>query len=167
MAGVPWTRIGEAVGHDDLVTTAPTYTHVVADERELEYEELLQWRSPRKNLDQWNFSGPGADVEADHFLALNYGYALIADMAWREEIVALVKNGIAEPTGEGHVKVAHEQLLRGWRSGESQLTKEGRLRRRVLKAMLREHRWTGQIRFELGVVAGMQAVKRARGEAID
>jgi integrase len=37
-AGVPWARIGEAVGHDDLMTTARTYTDVVADERELDYE---------------------------------------------------------------------------------------------------------------------------------
>src|SRR5215213_8755374 len=36
LSGVPWARIGEAVGHDDLVTTARTYTHVVADERELD-----------------------------------------------------------------------------------------------------------------------------------
>lgn len=28
-------------GHDDLVTTARSYTHVVADERELDYAELL------------------------------------------------------------------------------------------------------------------------------
>jgi integrase len=41
LAGVPWARIGEQVGHDDLVTTARTYTHVVADERELDYPELL------------------------------------------------------------------------------------------------------------------------------
>jgi integrase len=38
---MPWARIGEFVGHDDLVTTARTYTHVVADERELDYAELL------------------------------------------------------------------------------------------------------------------------------
>jgi hypothetical protein len=38
---MPWARIGELVGHDDLVTTARTYTHVVADEGELDYEELL------------------------------------------------------------------------------------------------------------------------------
>jgi hypothetical protein len=41
LAGVPWARIGEQVGHDDLVTTARTYTHVVADERELDYPRLL------------------------------------------------------------------------------------------------------------------------------
>jgi integrase len=35
LAGVPWARIGEAVGHDDLVTTARTYTHVLVDETEL------------------------------------------------------------------------------------------------------------------------------------
>ena len=41
LGGMPWARIGEIVGHDDLVTTARTYTHVVADERELDYSELL------------------------------------------------------------------------------------------------------------------------------
>jgi integrase len=41
LGGMPWARIGELVGHDDLVTTARTYTHVVSDERELDYEELL------------------------------------------------------------------------------------------------------------------------------
>jgi integrase len=41
LAGMPWARIGELVGHDDLVTTARTYTHVVADERELDYTQLL------------------------------------------------------------------------------------------------------------------------------
>jgi integrase len=42
LAGVPWARIGEQVGHDDLVTTARTYTHVVADERELDYATLTE-----------------------------------------------------------------------------------------------------------------------------
>jgi integrase len=41
LGGMPWARIGELVGHDDLMTTARTYTHVVADERELDYGELL------------------------------------------------------------------------------------------------------------------------------
>lgn len=41
LGGMPWARIGELVGHDDLVTTARTYTHVVVDERELDYAELL------------------------------------------------------------------------------------------------------------------------------
>jgi integrase len=39
--GVPWARIGELVGHSDLVTTARTYTHVVADEAELDYARLV------------------------------------------------------------------------------------------------------------------------------
>ncbi|MBA3412363.1 MAG: site-specific integrase [Actinobacteria bacterium] len=42
LAGVPWARIGEQVGHDDLVTTARTYTHVVADESELDYRRALE-----------------------------------------------------------------------------------------------------------------------------
>jgi integrase len=41
LGGAPWARIGEHVGHDDLVTTARTYTHVLADEREIDYEEVL------------------------------------------------------------------------------------------------------------------------------
>jgi integrase len=39
--GLSWARIGEAVGHSDLMTTARTYTHVLADEAELDYEALL------------------------------------------------------------------------------------------------------------------------------
>lgn len=41
LGGMPWARIGELVGHDDLMTTARTYTHVVADEDELDYSALL------------------------------------------------------------------------------------------------------------------------------
>jgi integrase len=41
LGGMPWARIGELVGHDDLMTTARTYTHVVADEAELDYDSLL------------------------------------------------------------------------------------------------------------------------------
>jgi len=41
LAGVPWARIGELVGHDDITTTSRVYTHVVADEAELDYAELL------------------------------------------------------------------------------------------------------------------------------
>jgi hypothetical protein len=39
--GAPRHWIGEAVGRDDIVTTARTYTHVVADERELDYTKLV------------------------------------------------------------------------------------------------------------------------------
>jgi integrase len=42
LGGMPWARIGELVGHDDLMTTARTYTHVVADEGELDYAEVLR-----------------------------------------------------------------------------------------------------------------------------
>jgi integrase len=42
LGGMPWARIGELVGHDDLMTTARTYTHVVADERELNYRAMLR-----------------------------------------------------------------------------------------------------------------------------
>jgi integrase len=39
--GLSWARIGEFVGHTDLMTTARTYTHVLTDERELDYRSLI------------------------------------------------------------------------------------------------------------------------------
>jgi integrase len=41
LAGVPWATIGQNVGQRDLAVTANTYTHVLVDERELDYENLL------------------------------------------------------------------------------------------------------------------------------
>ncbi|MDX6479638.1 MAG: hypothetical protein QOG85_148 [Gaiellaceae bacterium] len=41
LAGVPWARIGEHVGQRNLSVTADTYTHVLADETELDYAALL------------------------------------------------------------------------------------------------------------------------------
>jgi integrase len=41
LAGVPWARIGEAVGHDDITTTSRVYTHVLADETEVDYRAVL------------------------------------------------------------------------------------------------------------------------------
>jgi integrase len=40
LSGVPWARIGEAVGHDDITTTSRVYTHVVTDEREVDYSTV-------------------------------------------------------------------------------------------------------------------------------
>jgi integrase len=41
LRGVPWARIAEFVGQRDLTVTANTYTHVIADEAELDYAALL------------------------------------------------------------------------------------------------------------------------------
>ena len=41
LGGVPWARIGEAVGQRNLAVTANTYSHVLIDEAELDYPELL------------------------------------------------------------------------------------------------------------------------------
>jgi integrase len=41
LGGVPWARIGEHVGQRNLAVTANTYTHVLADEEELDYCVLL------------------------------------------------------------------------------------------------------------------------------
>lgn len=41
VAGVPWARIGEHVGHRNLAVTANTYSHVLADEAELDDAEPL------------------------------------------------------------------------------------------------------------------------------
>jgi integrase len=39
LRGVPWARIGEQVGQRDVAATA--YTHVLADEAELDYAKLV------------------------------------------------------------------------------------------------------------------------------
>lgn len=41
LRGVPWARIGEQVGQRNLAVTANTYTHVLLDDRELDYAEVL------------------------------------------------------------------------------------------------------------------------------
>jgi integrase len=41
LRGVPWARIGEFVGQRSLSVAADTYTHVLADETEVDYEALL------------------------------------------------------------------------------------------------------------------------------
>jgi len=41
LAGIPWARIGEHVGQRNLAVTANTYSHVLADETELDYAELV------------------------------------------------------------------------------------------------------------------------------
>jgi integrase len=41
LGGVPWARIGEHMGQRNLAVTANTYTHVLVDETEIDYGELL------------------------------------------------------------------------------------------------------------------------------
>jgi hypothetical protein len=55
---MPWARIGELVGHDDLVTTARTYTHVVADEGRARLHGLAGLYSERKLGRQ-----PGTEID--------------------------------------------------------------------------------------------------------
>jgi len=42
LGGVPWARIGEHVGQRNLAVTANTYSHVLVDEAEIDYEEVLR-----------------------------------------------------------------------------------------------------------------------------
>jgi integrase len=58
LGGMPWARIGELVGHDDLVTTARTYTHVVADEGRARLHGLAGLYSERKLGRQ-----PGTEID--------------------------------------------------------------------------------------------------------
>jgi hypothetical protein len=39
---VSWARVGEFVGQRSLSTTADVYTHLLADERELDYAALFE-----------------------------------------------------------------------------------------------------------------------------
>ena len=45
LRGEPWARIGERVGQRNLAVTANTYTHVLSDEAELDYEALIRART--------------------------------------------------------------------------------------------------------------------------
>ena len=47
LGGVPWARIGEHVGQRNLAVTANTYSHVLADEAELDYAGMLSARVSR------------------------------------------------------------------------------------------------------------------------
>jgi len=42
LRGMPRARIAEFVGQKDLTVAANTYTHVLVDEAELDYRELLK-----------------------------------------------------------------------------------------------------------------------------
>ena len=42
LRGVPWARIGEFVGQRNLSVTADVYSHVLGDETELDYAELVE-----------------------------------------------------------------------------------------------------------------------------
>jgi integrase len=42
LRGVPWARIGEFVGQRDISVTADVYSHVLADEAELDYQRMLR-----------------------------------------------------------------------------------------------------------------------------
>jgi integrase len=41
LRGMPWARIGEQVGQRNLAVTANVYSHVLTDERELDYAGML------------------------------------------------------------------------------------------------------------------------------
>ena len=42
LQGDPWARIGEDLGQRNLAVTANTYTHILSDETELDYETLIR-----------------------------------------------------------------------------------------------------------------------------
>lgn len=42
LGGVPWARIGEQMGQRSLAVTADIYTHVLVDEKEIDYESALE-----------------------------------------------------------------------------------------------------------------------------
>ena len=72
LRGVPWARIGEMVGQKDLAVTANTYTHVLMDETELDYEALLGVRRVTHRDDQERgslFGGRGTGVRLSRVAA--------------------------------------------------------------------------------------------------
>ena len=57
LGGMPWARIGEMVGHGDVVATARTYTHVMAVE-----DGLRLRRAALLSLWPRRVAGPGAGL---------------------------------------------------------------------------------------------------------
>jgi hypothetical protein len=43
LQGWPWAKIAAFVGQKDLTVTANTFTHVLADETEVDYGKVLAW----------------------------------------------------------------------------------------------------------------------------
>ena len=69
--GIPWARIGERVGHADLMTTARTYTHVLGDEAEIDYAVALArasegWRNSRVVPPATDTIGPRMQSDPQH-----------------------------------------------------------------------------------------------------
>ena len=50
LRGEPWARIGEQMGQRNLAVTANTYTHVLSDEREIDYDVLIGARAVRPSV---------------------------------------------------------------------------------------------------------------------
>jgi hypothetical protein len=123
-----------------------------------------------RNIEDWDFSrcdpgSPDYDVQADLFLSQHYVEVIAIDGLRTQDIVALVKAGIAAPTGDGrHVQLVEsgDQLLAGWKSASSRFTRKGHLHRRIVESLRREHRKHGRIRIELGAIARAAAAKEAR-----
>jgi integrase len=64
LRGVPWARIGELVGQRNLAVTANTYTHVLIDETELDYADLLALSAQRAPNRTGRSHGAAAPPEA-------------------------------------------------------------------------------------------------------
>ena len=122
------------------------------------------------NIEDWDFThcepdSPDYDAEADAFLSAHYSHVIAIDGLRSEEVIALVDAGIAIPTGDGrHVDLVEhgDGLLAGWKSASSRFTRDGRLRRKIVESLRREHRKHGRIRIELGAIARIAAVKETR-----
>jgi hypothetical protein len=84
---MPWARIGEQVGHDDLVTTARTYTHVLADERELDVRNCSVCERDETVPIDWMVGG--AIAALDRLLAATRNPAASAGTVFRPLFEAL------------------------------------------------------------------------------
>jgi hypothetical protein len=121
-----------------------------------------------KNFDEWRIPPePGTDTDVDAFLTRRYTSAMYADHVWQAEIAELVEDGIAVPmdSDHDHVKIEDISLLDATRKGERPWRKSGRFKRRILRAMSREHERTGCIRTHLGVIARFEARQNLAGDA--
>lgn len=121
-----------------------------------------------KNFDEWRIPlEPGKDADVDAFLSRRYTSAMYADHVWQAEVAELVDDGIAVPVDADHAHVTVDDvgLLDATRKSIRPWRKSGRFKRRILRAMSREHERTGHIRTHLGVIARFEARQNLVGDA--
>lgn len=131
-------------------------------------------RYSESNIEDWDFRHCGHDdpeynSEGDLFFGSHFTTAVAVDAMRVMVITTLIEKGIATveedrrsvrliPQGDG--------ILRGWKSGTSRFSRDGRFERKVVDALRRENRKYGRLRVTiLPPLPGLRANQSDDGDA--